>query len=244
MIPGIQSYVLPSYFDEQHYQKHFESMLFDAVTLIYVTESPLPNKDVKTAFYRNVAAIRGSILSSGMLLECAANCCLFSLELDKLIYRKLERCSTFDKFEIFLKSVRPDGVFDKCSDCYKNAERLLNNRNWYVHAKVSSAPYEEIGEFELEAEHDDSPLGLSANTMEWSVEDAVEALKIATKFLNTYFIQWCRLDVPTILTLLVSGVKPEVPTTVKAIALDPDKYLDDIMLKHNVSLDFIGKANP
>lgn len=82
---------------------------------------------------------RYSFLMIANSLEAAANALLLSLDLDKLIYEKLERKKTLDKFKLFCDY--SGRSLDQGDVKYARVNDVIKCRNEFVHPKPQIANY-------------------------------------------------------------------------------------------------------
>lgn len=125
--------------DKEHYLRTFSDLLYDAVYLLYFAF------DLNQDNYKDDIIgphVRGSILSSLLMPECAANCLIDSLELSGQYYSDIEKLSAISKFEFYLKALIPNQKLDRGCTKVQAIQELKSIRDFYVQPKIKKSKYE------------------------------------------------------------------------------------------------------
>ena len=178
-----------------------------------------------------------AVLQSALLIEAAANCCLYELHLDKKLSDELDRLPSLTKFDLFLH-IKSGGkkTLDRGASFYQDVRELKIIRDMSVHPKTSQITWSKVDEDSMVGKHDKSPrLGISLTHFSWSVDDAIKAFKAANKFLDNFFRDLCGLDDKVVRLLLLAPVGGDV----EDIFLST-KELEELQKNYDIPLSYVG----
>lgn len=225
--------------DPVFHLKNFENLLYDAAYLLYLSADIDRETDEDGT---DSTLARGSILSSLLLFECAANCSIDVLKLRGSYANDIDKLPFLSKFEFYLSERRPRKRFDRGCSVVQAVSELKRLRDDYVHPKVQKKLWEpdDDGGFTVEFPKTNQ-LGLSVNPGEWRCPAAVSALKAATSFFDLYFLDWCEFDSNTVCEILLMNEPASIPSRA-SIAIDGVGGLNRAMSHWGVSFRFLGKC--
>lgn len=158
---------------------------------------------------------RASVISSLLMLECAANCCLFCLVANKQLIEDIDRLPYLSKFDLFAL----DG-FGKKLDYGRNevqkVKELKQIRDSVVHPKVAKTELDKMVEGERSfacISHDlrfsskpKPATGIIQNSGLWSHQDCVSALITAVNFFNYFFNELLEMQKDLVFGLLNDAI--------------------------------------
>lgn len=224
--------------DTEHYLRTFSDLLYDAVYLLYFAF------DLNQDDYNDDVIgphIRGSILSSLLMPECAANCLIDSLDLANQFYKDIDKLSPISKFEFYLKTIKPNQKLDRGCKEVQAIQELQSVRNFYVHPKVKKSKYQSIGEGVWTIDYGQTNLlKFPRAPHSWKKDNAILALKSLNNFFNTYFLDWCGLNTDNVVDLLISNSKVSLNTPASNY-IDCVGGLDRAVKEWGVDFKFLGK---
>lgn len=187
------------------YDKSFSGLLESTAGLIVAGHSE-PFSPVAQA----------ALLYSTLLLESAANCCIWSLRLPGPFASDIDKLPTFTKFDLFLliKS-RGKKRLDRGSRLFQDAGELKTLRDLAVHPKKARITWVmRDDDSEGEGEHDVTErLKIARSTAGWGLEDAISAFHVANAFLEDFFLKSCGMTQKQIRMLLLSEDGPDADET-------------------------------
>lgn len=165
--------------------------------------------------YLNNRHARASISASMLLIECAANCFLRSLELPSKLIDELDKLQPLAKVDIFLKWSNVEMLDRGRVEVQKVAE-IIRARNDFVHTKEAKIPTE-FQDFEQAEELWKLPmtliskqwiaLGLPKNSMFWSPDGAFSVLEAVTNFLRYVCCELLKLEPDDASIILASHIE-------------------------------------
>ena len=157
--------------------------------------------------YNREGAEVSAILQSILLIEAAANCCLFGLGLGRKLRNELDKLPIFAKLDTYLL-VKSGGnqSLDRGLSICQDISELIWLRNSVVHPKAFKMRWS-IADDEHQTGtgiyEKTERLKIATTCTGWSAEDAISAFKVVNLFINYYFKETCGLsDQETRLLLL------------------------------------------
>lgn len=223
---------------EYLYSKNFYVLFHDSVN--YLEES---DKAIDIVDYEKVCRYgRSSIISSVLLLECCANCCIDILDLQSSYKDDIDKLPPLSKYEYFLSYHKKGKIFDRGCTEIQNVAELKNIRDLVVHSKVKKAKWERVNDHTRQASFGETKtLKFPKEYEDWDRNYALLSLRAICSFLDHYFINLCEFD----------------SNIVKKILIGPDKFTMDpkdgvgtpnewekYQIKWQLRLEFIGiKSN-
>ena len=138
-----------------------------------------------------------AILQSILLIEAAANCCIFDLNLNKKLGDELDKLSIFAKFDTYLlvKTAGSKSLNRGDYHC-QNVAELISLRNSIVHPKlyrmnwlVESDEHESSTGYHLKTDR----LKISQTCSGWVPNDSITVFKAVVEFISYFFIDTCNL---------------------------------------------------
>ncbi|WP_417451136.1 hypothetical protein [Kordiimonas sp.] len=199
----------PSAANNTNHLKNFKMLLMDAVG--FLTQAHQVNNN---DFWGHTSSARASVISTCLLLECAANCCIDGLKLSKNLQAEVDRFSPLSKFEYFIQLRSHENSFDHGIVEVAQIKDLQKIRNDYVHMKVKNADWETapLNQSEQLADYGNyNTLNLPKDPTVWNFDNAHTALNAVTKFFNLYFLQWLELSASDVIELLIYEGPVELP---------------------------------
>lgn len=223
---------------EPHHLRNFENLIYDAVYLLYLAHDV--DRELDNDGYEFTYA-RSSILNTVLLFECAANCCIDTLNLSGSFQEDIDKLSFLSKYEFFLNRVNEKVVFDRgCKEAQAAAE-LKAVRDNYVHPKVKKQKYAQIDEEAWSADFGRTNLlKIPRDPTEWGRSHAVAALKATNDFFNHFFLSWCGFGANTVCEILFSSDAASIPAR-SSTTIDCIRGLDRAVRDWNIDFLFIGK---
>ncbi len=184
---------------EVTYDRGFGTLFEDGVRLLMACENNHYDYDTQFSF------ARASIVCSMMLSEVSANICIELLQLEKSIFRDIDRLSPISKFDFYLRTSFRDRKIDKGIHVIQSLQELKKLRDKYVHPKKSKVTWI-AGENDSQYGTSDRTelLDMSANPGMWCSEDAINAMKGVHKFLSYFFRIKCKYSKKMVTSLLFS----------------------------------------
>lgn len=173
--------------DTTIYHKAFHDIFGDAVWFAQEADR-IQGPD--TALHVLSRYTRNAILSTGLAIECAANCCLEYLSVHTNADDDLEHLRPLAKLDVFLLACPQQNRLDRNNQFVKKAHNLVSIRNRYVHAKVTPKAYTSTGQGLAEAskaQRDWKPIMIPRNQAIWKVDHAKTAVVALVDFLNYFF---------------------------------------------------------
>lgn len=226
--------------DREHYLRTFSDLLYDAVYLLYFAF------DLNQDDYNDDVIgphIRGSILSSLLMPECAANCLIDSLDLSGQYYRDIEKLSPISKFEFYLKTIKPNKKLDRGCVEVQAIQELKSVRDFYVHPKVRKSKYMDIGGNVWAVDYGQTNLlKFPRAPNSWKKDNAILALKSLNDFFNKYFLDLCELTTDNVVDLLISSSKVNLVAPASNY-IDCVGGLDRAVKDWDINFNFLGKQN-
>lgn len=178
--------------------------------------------------------VRASVISSILMLECAANCCIFCFDANRQLIEDIDRLPFLSKFDLFAL----DG-FQKKLDYGRNevqrVKELKQIRDSVVHPKVAKF---ELGR-EIAGERTFSCLpnnvkfsskpkpatGILLSSGLWSHQDSVSAITSVIGFFNYFFNELLQMDKELVFGLLNDAV---IEDGKPAYSIYPPPLFDEI----------------
>ena len=192
-----------------------------ALALIVDITLLLEESKLSQARWLGRSCARASITSSALLLECAANSCLFSLGLPAKLQDELDKLPAISKLDYYLFSKTGKHINRGCRETELAAD-IIKLRDHVVHPKPkpgklvegTEAPYVDYGTTKA--------LGIPFDVLEW---DHVAAHKVGSAvvgFLEKYFVEWCALSKNRVTTLLIVREKALIQGDTESWAVMPE----------------------
>jgi hypothetical protein len=218
--------------------KNFENLLHDSINLLYAAydvDRETDDHDIERAYSR------GSMLSTLLLFECAANCCIDALHLDGQFANDVDKLPFLSKFELFLGRVSKT-PFDRGCKIVQSVSELKSLRDKYVHPKVKKLVPVQIQphHYSVEAEKT-KQLGISHNPSAWRREIGLKSAQSANDFFNLYFTQWCGFDSNTVCSILMDTDAAEIPSRT-SFGIDMIGGLDRAIFEFALDFAYLGKG--
>lgn len=182
------------------YDRPFRTLFEDGVHLLLAAEAVGENDQEHAA-----SIARGSIACTMMLPEVAANICIESLGLEKMIFNDIDRLAPLAKFDYYLRtSFRgrkiPTGVLP-----IQKLQELKRMRDTFVHPKRFAVEWQPNGDGSYRSHSKTTQfLQMSMNPTMWCSEDAVHAICGAHDFLAFFFSELCGYTKKKVNSLLFS----------------------------------------
>lgn len=160
--------------------------------------------------YENQGSEISVILQSMMLLEAAANCCLFKLKINRKLESELDRLPVFAKFDTYLL-IKSSGKhsLDRGASACQDMHELIGLRNRIVHPKRFKTNWLiEEGEHEsgTGSYEKTERLKLATSCVGWLAEDSITVFRAVNNFIIYFFVETCGLSYQeTRLLLLTTG---------------------------------------
>jgi hypothetical protein len=224
---------------EEVYLKNFEDMLYDSVYLLYFacdTDQEKYADNVISPF------VRTSLINSILLIECAANCAIASLDLNTSYFNEIERLTSLGKFEFFLNNISRKSI-DRGSLEVQRIQELKSIRDYYVHPKVRKSVWEQVDtNLWVVDSGRTATLQISKNPREWEINDAIKALKSVNDFFNLYFLDWCNLHSDAVYDILIGSRKVNLSAPEGAY-VDCVGGLDRAYKNWGIDFRFLGKIH-
>lgn len=196
--------------------------------------------------YLNNRHSRASISASMLLVECASNCLLNSLDLSKSLFEELDKLPPLAKFDVFLKWSGSE-VMDRGRSEVQKVVELIRARNEFAHTKIANIDTE-FKSMQQAGELWELPMSLTAkqwiaigipkNSMFWSSKDALSVLQAITSFLRYMFKDIMRLDPNDVCRMLSSQVKTD-KITIEALYEEFKAELAEA-IKFGIDFTFLG----
>lgn len=230
---------LDQFRDEKTYHhKVFEELLHDAVLLAYMAHDQRKADDLSSL---PSTLTRAAVISSCLLLECAANCCIDAMDKTGPFKDDIDKLPFLTKFEVFLDSLKGSTKFDRGSLRIQKIGELKTIRDSYVHPKVKKHDWI----FESEAQKRvhlgyTKLLELPFDIRLWDPPHCVTALRAVNDFLAHYFGDLCAFDANTTCDVLLSDTKVIFPSRVN-YAIDMVGELDRATNEWGLSFKWLGK---
>lgn len=224
-------------YDEAFFHaKAFEHLLYDSVNLLYLAhdiDRDTDENDVERA------CARGSIMSTLLLFECAANCCMEALNLSRGFAADLDKIPFLSKLEFFAK--QQGSTLDRGRHEVAIAAELKSLRDGYVHPKTHRKQLTQVGPGQYEAESIKTPqLALSRDPGGWHREQAVIVAIAADSFFRYYFLEVCRFTPATVCSVLLEPSKAEIPCRA-SVSIDCIGGLDRAVQEWGLGFEYLGK---
>lgn len=152
------------------------------------------------------ALASAAVMNSALLIEAAANCCIYELSLNNKLSEEVDRLPSLTKFDFFLlvKS-GGDKTLDRGTNLYQDVKEIKKLRDLLVHPKTTKITRLQFDEDKQVGQYDRSPrLGISLGNDHKSIDDAICAFKVVNMFLNDFFTNDCQLQAREIRLLLLA----------------------------------------
>jgi hypothetical protein len=227
------------------YLKCFEEQIYDSVNFIYLAERFANFDEDEMNFFYYHSLCRASMLSSTLLLESAANCCIDSLDVRKKyigdLAKEVDRLSMLSKFEFILKEMKPEQNFNRGCLLVQKIQEIKGIRDRYVHPKIMSAEWIQLSQDTRGTDCGETKLlKVPFRFHRWKTEHAIIVLKTVNDFFNLFFLEWCRLDTNTVCGLLLQDERVPIPFNA-SVSVDFMGGLDKAVKDWGVDFRFIGK---
>lgn len=228
-------YKIPS--EQLFHVKSFETLLHDSINLLYAAydvDREIDDHDLEGAY------ARGSMMSTLLLFECAANCCTQALQLEGKFAEDVDKLPFLSKFEFFLGRVGK-ARFDRGCEVVQAVAELKTSRDRYVHPKVNK-----IRPLQVESNHyvvkakKTKQLGISHDSIAWRRETSLASARCANDFFNQYFIGWCGFDSRTVCSILLDTDAAEIPSNA-SFSIDVIGGLDRAVSEFALDFAYLGK---
>jgi hypothetical protein len=225
--------------DEVYHLRTFENLAYDAVHLLYLAIDVDFEKDQEGYEF---TCTRSSILSSLLLFECGANCCIDALKLPRSLEEDVDKLPFLSKYELFLGRVNPDTIFDRGCKEVQAAAELKAVRDSYVHPKVRKQKYLTAADCSWSPDFGQTALlRIPRNPSLWNYTHAILALKSANDFFNLFFLSWCKFDANTVCEILLNSEPASIPAKLST-AIDCTGGLNRAVRDYGIDFKFIGKV--
>ena len=220
------------------YVKNFENLLHDSINLLYAAyevDRENDDHDLERAY------ARGSIFSTLLLFECAANCCIDALDLDGQFASDVDKLPFLSKFELFLGRVSQT-PFDRGCKVVQSVSELKSLRDKYVHPKVKKLLPVQVQphHYVVEAEKT-KQLGISHNPRGWRREIGLLSAQSANDFFNLYFTNWCGFSPNTVCSILMGTDAAKIPSNM-SFGIDMVGGLDRAVSEFALDFAYLGKG--
>lgn len=180
------------------YDRPFRTLFEDGVHLLLAAEATDDNDHA-------ASIARGSIACTMMLPEVAANTCIESLDLERLIFNDVDKLSPLAKFDYYLRTMfrgrkLPAGVLP-----IQKLQELKRMRDTFVHPKRFAVEWRPNGDGSFRGERKSTQfLHISTNPTMWDIDDAANVMRGAHDFLAFFFSDLCRFSKKKVNNLLFS----------------------------------------
>lgn len=184
------------------------------------------------------AGASAAVLQSALLIEAAANCCIYDLQLDSKLSNELDRLPSLTKLDLFLL-IRTGGkkTIDRATSLYQDVKELKNIRDRAVHPKMSRIMWTQVDADNAFGEHEKTPrLGINLTNLSWSVDDAIKAFKAANRFLDNFFRELSGMSRKEVRILLLAPIADDA---VEDIFLSTEQ-LKNLQEVHGIPLIYVG----
>ena len=223
------------------YQRSFHMLLDDSINLLDLADDP-EHQDLSETF------ARGSMLSSMLLPEVAANICIETLHLEKdAIFHEIDRISTLGKFEIFVKLSFRNRVINRGISAVEGYQEIKRLRDSFVHPKRLKTNWERTDDGLLEnfenltcVPENTAHLKVQKAPMHWVADDARIVMRGAHKFLKYMFKDVCKFSAKRTTSLLFS--EELVPDKSQAIYPVYDREVKELLADWGVDLSYLRLA--
>lgn len=149
------------------------------------------------------ACARAAVANAALLLECAANSCLFSLDLPRKLVEELDRLPVISKFDYFLFA-RTQSHVDRSRHEVQLAGEVTRLRDHLVHPKPNPGyVVEEVPEVKVEYGRTKA-LSIPWDVRDWDHDVAHKVATAVLCFLRCFFLGWCGLTPGRVTGLLVA----------------------------------------
>lgn len=159
---------------------------------------------------------QAALLYSALLLESAANCCLWSLKLSSAFTADLDKLPTFSKLDLYLL-LRSRGrkKLDRGSRHFQDAAELKALRDLAVHpkqARMTSHDWDDNLGGTSSYDYTER-LKISRSSAGWTVQDATTAFLAVNTFLEHFFLTACAMTQKETRFLLLAETGPDADMT-------------------------------
>ena len=192
-----------------------------ALALITDVALLLEESKLSQARWLGRSCARASITNSALLLECAANSCLFSLGLPAKLQDELDKLPAISKLDYYLFSKTGRHIDRGCRETELAAD-IVKLRDHVVHPKPKSGKLVEGIDTHYVDYGTTKALGIPLDVLEWDHVAAHKVAAAAIGFLEKYFIEWCALSKNRVTTLLVVREKAMIQGDTQSWAVMPE----------------------
>lgn len=189
---------------EIEYIRKFDLILVDSLEFLFLS------MDYPSYDEQNQRFARSSIISSLLLIECAANICIASLNLEKNILNEIDRLPILGKFDFYLRVNFRKRHLNRGNHHIEIIKELKKIRDMLVHPKSHKLEVEiqpdGTGKAEAEVTRN---LEVAYDPSFWDDSQALIILKAVHEFLEFFFKQQCKFSSTKTSNLLFS--RNEIP---------------------------------
>ena len=187
--------------DKYFYERRFEILINDAFRFAKKASEAFEKED----FDELELFSRSSVFITTLLLECAANCCLHTIDLSNKFGEDIDKLPFLSKYEFYLMNVDKTKKIDRGCQEFQNASELKSIRDMIVHPKVKRAKWERIDDNRSQIDFGQTNLlKIPYSIEEWNLTDIQTSLRVACAFLDYFFRVVCLLTPNQVVDLLLS----------------------------------------
>lgn len=200
------------------YENSFLGLLADAMNFAVKAD------DANLSPHEAASFARVSILNSAFAIECAANACLFYLDLSQSLRAQFEKFPAIDKYEVALRYYKPEKRFDRGCKEIQAIQEIIGIRNGEVHLKIKRVPLsrkeDENGVpcFDPSDKKTLPVLKIPGDSSKWNSQSAKTCLLALDSFFWLYLIDYCGLNLDDTSKILLSQLAtPKELATVREV---------------------------
>jgi hypothetical protein len=167
------------------YQRNFDTLLFDSIDMLLLSI----NKNIDGDFEQALA--RSSMLNSILILESCSNICIESLELERSVFKEIDRLAFLAKFDFYLRTSFCNKRIEKGISEVEGVQELKRLRDAYVHMKSHKIEIDMVGDSGSGDYEKTKLLGIPKNPAAWDWNTALKGMKTVHLFLKYFFKDTC-----------------------------------------------------
>ena len=140
---------------------------------------------------------RTSSIYSMLLLEASANVCIDCLDLERSIYKDVDKLSVLAKFDFYLRASGKQQSINRGNIYAQRVQEIKTLRDSFVHPKMTKVNWEVIDE---ESDHQVSRaeitkmMKIAKDPRYWGFDDLLVITKSVHEFLRHFFIELCGMS--------------------------------------------------
>jgi hypothetical protein len=174
----------------ESYERNINQLIEDSLIFLFMCAEE-NDHDLVQLFART------SAIYSMLILEASANLCIDCLDLERSIYKDVDKLSVLAKFDFYLRASGKNRVLDRGNAYAQRIQEIKTLRDGFVHPKMTKVSWKVIEE---ENNHRETKaeltkmMKIAKHSRYWEFEDLLIITRSVHEFLRHFFIELCGMS--------------------------------------------------